>query len=166
MAVLTWSLWPASDRPALPPPRARVYTAYSACLLTDSGGVTGPLTAPVWAGMQAASVRTAGKVSFLAVVGPATVDNARLYLNSLMTRHCDLVVAATPTEVAAVRAQAQRERATRFLTVDAGAAAGDGHAGSGARPQNLVVVPAGSPETVTAAIAEAVTRSAQQRGHR
>src|ERR1700761_9200785 len=70
--LVPWLVWPST-----PAPRARVYKAFTACLLTDSRGIAGPQAAPVWAGMQKASLATHVKVEYLAVVGPDTVDNAR-----------------------------------------------------------------------------------------
>src|SRR5215469_1180521 len=71
--LLAGSSHPAAR--ALPPARARVYTAFDACLLTDADGVTGAQAAPVWSGMQAASLVTSGKVSYLAVTGDDTAAN-------------------------------------------------------------------------------------------
>ena len=110
---------------ALPPPRARVYSAFDACLLTDSGGVTGAQAAPVWAGMQAASLKTSGKVSYLAVAGPDTPANAVSYVNTLVQRRCDLVLAVGPSEASAARDQAAVFPKTAFVVVDSGKSNGN-----------------------------------------
>lgn len=47
--VVGWLVWPAHPEP---PPRARPYLEYTACLLTDGQGLAGPLSASVWGGMQ------------------------------------------------------------------------------------------------------------------
>lgn len=134
----------------LPPPRARVYGSFNACLLTDSAGVSGPTAAPVWAGMQAASVKTSRKVSYLAVSGPDTEPNAVAFVNTLVQRKCDLVLAVGDSEVAAVAAQAKAFPAQRFVVV-----------GSAAAGANLTVVPAGAAQAVQTAVTQAVETSPQ-----
>ena len=136
---------------ALPPPRARVYTAFDACLLTDSGGVAGAQAAPVWAGMQAASLKTSGKVSYLAVAGPDTAANAAAYVNTLVQRSCDLILAVGPSEVSAAREQAAAFPKVAFVVVDAGASKG-----------NVTAVPPGTDAEVTAAVQSLVTAAARQ----
>lgn len=84
---------PSHPARALPPARARVYTAFDACLLTDAAGVGSAQAAPVWSGMQAASLQSSGKVSFLSVYGPDTAANAVPYVNTLVQRQCNLVLA-------------------------------------------------------------------------
>ena len=112
-------VWPRGRD--LPPARARVYTDASACLLTDSAGVAGSLAAPVWAGMQSASVRTRTKVSYLAVYGDDSVANAVPYVNTLVQRKCDLVIAVGASEVGAVRQRAAAYPAVRFAVLGSGA---------------------------------------------
>jgi hypothetical protein len=145
--------WPSGRQ--LPPPRARVYTDFSACLLTDAGGVSGAAAAPVWAGMQAASVKTSGKVSYLAVSGPDTQANAVFFVNTLVQRRCDLILAVGPTEVAAVRTQARTFGAVQFVVVERTAAAGGTSA-------NVSTVEASSDTTVSSAIEALVTRAASR----
>jgi hypothetical protein len=129
----------------LPPPRARVYSAFGACLLTDSDGVAGQAAAPVWAGMQAASLKTSAKVSYLAVSGPDTVANAENFVNTLVQRKCDLVLAVGVTEASAVQARAKAYPAVRFVVVGSGAAGG-----------NVTVIPPGSADGGRDAVAAAV----------
>jgi hypothetical protein len=70
-----WAVWPSQ-----PAPRARQYLEFTACLLTDDHGITGPEAAPVWAGMQEASLATRAKVQFASVVGRQSVENAVPFL--------------------------------------------------------------------------------------
>ncbi|MBI3687532.1 MAG: BMP family ABC transporter substrate-binding protein [Actinobacteria bacterium] len=146
-----WLLWPSPSGRTLPPARARVYTEFSACLLSDSSGVSGKAAAPVWAGMQEASATTAGKVSFLAVAGPESESNARLYLNALVARRCDLILAAGTAEVAAVRARAPALGSTTFVVVGTGSSAG-----------NLTVLPVAPPAGVSAAIRDVVVAASER----
>jgi DNA-binding LacI/PurR family transcriptional regulator len=146
--VVVLLVWPSGGR-KLPPPRARVYTQFNACLLTDADGVSGPAAAPVWAGMQAASLKTSGKVSYLSVYGPDTVANAVPYVNTLVQRKCDLVIAVGPTEVAAVRSQATAFPSARFVVVDSGTSSG-----------NVSVVESSPNSAVSSAVQGLVTRAA------
>jgi basic membrane lipoprotein Med (substrate-binding protein (PBP1-ABC) superfamily) len=110
-----WFWWPA---PAPPPPRARPYLDFTACLLTDDQGIAGP-SAPVWAGLQDASLATRAKVQYLAVPGPQTESNALPFANSLAQRQCDLIFAAGVAPVAAARAVAPGYPAIHFYLVAA-----------------------------------------------
>jgi hypothetical protein len=96
--VATWLFWPVGPPPP-DPPRARAYLQYTACLLTGERGVNDPAAAPVWAGLQDASLATHAKVQYLAIVGPQTVDNGLTFLNNLAQTGCDLVFAAGDTTV-------------------------------------------------------------------
>ncbi|HKT00991.1 MAG TPA: hypothetical protein VJT31_15800 [Rugosimonospora sp.] len=150
LIVLTGlTIWITHRGRQLPPPRARVYTAFDACLLTDGQGVSGQAAAPVWAGMQAASTKTSGKVSFLSVYGPDTAANAVSYVNTLVQRKCDLVLAVGGAEVAAAQGQARQFTSTHFVLV-----------GSGSTQSNVTVVPGGSAAQVTSAVQQIVTKAA------
>jgi hypothetical protein len=140
--LLTWVLWPEPETD----PRARVYTEANACLLTPADGVTGKDAAPVWAGMQQASLATRGKVQFLEVDGPQTAQNAATYLATLVAGKCDLVLAAGPGPNAAVAATASDHPDVPFVVVGQGSTSG-----------NVSVVPSASPDRVTAQIAEHVS---------
>jgi hypothetical protein len=111
--VLAWVLWPSGA----PVPRARPYLAFTACLLTDGQGVTGPRAAPVWAGMQDASLSTHAKVQFLQVTGEGTVANAQPYVASLVQRKCAVVVAVGTAQVGAVLADAPKYPGVRFVVL-------------------------------------------------
>jgi hypothetical protein len=113
VAGLVWLLWPAAE----PAPRARQYLDFTACLLTDEHGVTGADAAPVWAGMQDASLATHAKVQFLTVEGPQTAANALPFLASLAQGRCDMVFAAGTIPVAAVDEGASRFPKVRFYVV-------------------------------------------------
>jgi basic membrane lipoprotein Med (substrate-binding protein (PBP1-ABC) superfamily) len=98
--------------------------------------------------MQSASLETLAKVSFLSVVGPDATDNAATYLNTLIVRHCDLIVAVGPAEVAAVSAQAPSSPSMHFAVV-----------GGGEGAANVAAV-ALKTDADTAAIVAAVVKSA------
>lgn len=106
----------------VPAARARVYVNVDACLLTGSSGVSDPAVAPVWAGMEDASLATRVRVSYLQVSGPATEANALPFLGSLLIRGCKVIVAAGGAERAAVLEDARRFPAVRFVIFGAGTA--------------------------------------------
>lgn len=109
-----------------PDPRARQYKEFDACLLTDEKGiVTGAPAAPVWEGMQAASLETRARVTYVPVVGEPSADNARPFFNSLMQRKCDVVLAVGAAQVEATQAGAKGHPEARFVVVDGSKAAGN-----------------------------------------
>ncbi|MFC7279965.1 hypothetical protein ACFQS1_38910 [Paractinoplanes rhizophilus] len=112
-AALVWLLWPDDHDE----PRARQYTAATACLLTPAAGVADHDTAPVWNGMQQASLATHGKVRYLAVNGDQTLANAATYLATLAIGGCDVILAAGSAPAAAVDANAATYPETRFVVV-------------------------------------------------
>jgi hypothetical protein len=114
---LGWLLWPARMPEQ---PRARQYLEFTACLLTDSSGVAGRVAAPVWTGMQNASLATGAKAQYLAVAGPQTPENAVTFLNSLAQGHCNLIFAAGEVPVAAVGMGAGAFPNGRFYVVGGG----------------------------------------------
>lgn len=148
VAGLVWALWPAPQPPE--PPRARQYLAYTACLLTDDHGTQGPAAAPVWAGMQDASLATRAKVQFLVVTGPQTAENAAPFVASLAQSHCDLVFAAGRAPSAGVRRSAPTFPRVRFFLV------GDPNPGG-----NISSVDGRTPELVRASVAGILERSAR-----
>ncbi|GAA3236357.1 BMP family ABC transporter substrate-binding protein [Streptomyces sp. XM83C] len=101
-----------------PDPRARQYTEIDACLLTGEKGVqAGTPAATVWQGMQEASLDTRARVTFVPVMGPQTADNARPFLNSLVQRQCEIVLAVGDAQVEVVSADAGKHRDVRFVVV-------------------------------------------------
>jgi hypothetical protein len=139
--LVTWGLWPAKKEP----PRARVYLDYTACLLTDANGLQSAEAAPVWAGMQKASLATHAKVQYLAVTGEQTADNATPFLNSLAQRHCSQIFATGAAPAAAARKAASTFAGVSFYVVG-------GSGGSG----NLTVIPSGGAAAVTTSVDEAI----------
>jgi basic membrane lipoprotein Med (substrate-binding protein (PBP1-ABC) superfamily) len=139
--LLTWWLWPSGSAA----PRARQYRDVDACLLTDPHGLAGARVAPVWAGMQDASAATRIRVSYLAAQGEDTLGNALPYLASLLQRGCSVVLAADPTEVAAVAADAPKYPKVRFVVV-----------GGAAPGSNVNQVNATQPATVQAQVKQAI----------
>ncbi|MEH0821539.1 MULTISPECIES: hypothetical protein [unclassified Micromonospora] len=119
VVLLAWVLWPADP----PPPRQREYRAETACLLTGEKGVTTPEAAPVWAGMQEASLATHVKIQYLEVNGPQTAANAESFLASLVQSKCELILAVGPAPVGALRATAARFPSVHFVGVGGGTAA-------------------------------------------
>jgi hypothetical protein len=117
--VLAWVLWPEPANA----PRERRYRNVTACLLTDSKGITGPDAAPVWAGMQEMSLRTLVRVQFVAVSGEQTPANAAAYLAGLTQGSCDVVVAVGTAPVGAVAQNAGRFPDVRFVSVGGAASA-------------------------------------------
>ncbi|MCP3820579.1 BMP family ABC transporter substrate-binding protein [Streptomyces sp. A3M-1-3] len=114
----------AGDGESGPPdPRARQYADFDACLLTGRAGVGGPDAVPVWAGMQDASAETRARVNYVPVMGEQSVKNAGPYLNSLLQRQCDVVLAVGKAQVGVVEAEAGRHPKVRFVVVDGDATA-------------------------------------------
>lgn len=145
VAVLTWALWPAETPP---PPRARQYIDFTACLLTGERGITEPEAASVWKGLQQASTATKAKVQYLAVTGPQTVDNATTFVATLAQTNCDLVLAVGELPVASVNKSAPTFPDTRFFVVR----------GTATRA-NVTIVDGQTSEQVTAAVENLVTRA-------
>ena len=141
-----------------PPPdasagRSRSYSAFQACLLTGSGGVSDAVAALVWAGMEDASAATHAKVSYLAVMGPQTEANASTFVGSLVARQCGVILAAGQAEMAAVAADAGRFASVRFAIV----AASEGPFASNA--PNLAVV-TGNQAQLRSGVASFVAKAA------
>lgn len=102
-------LLPSSPSRYVPPLRARPYSAYMACLLTDSQGISSAEAKPVWSGMQAASKATNQQINYLAIQGEETPANADTYLNTLALRGCNTIVT-----VGKLANQAVHDRATAY----------------------------------------------------
>lgn len=139
------AIWLLQPEPAAEPPRARQYLDFTACLLTDEHGIQSPQAAPIWAGMQDASLATHAKIQYLSVTGPQTVDNAAAFLASLTQRHCNLVFATGDTPVTATRENAAKYPTVGFYIV-----------GAGTNTTNLNHIQTNTQQTVNDIIAKAV----------
>jgi basic membrane lipoprotein Med (substrate-binding protein (PBP1-ABC) superfamily) len=133
---------------SLPAARARAYVNVDACLLTGPGGVSDPAVAPVWAGMEQASLPTRVRVSYLSVTGPATQANAAPFLGSLLVRGCKVIVAAGTPERAAVLADAGKFPAVKFVIFGAGSA-----------PSNVTVLAFAAAGGVQSSVANVMTEA-------
>ncbi|MCS0637855.1 BMP family ABC transporter substrate-binding protein [Streptomyces sp. LP05-1] len=143
-----------------PDPRARQYKEFDACLLTDEKGIAeGAPGAPVWAGMQRASLETRARVTYVPVVGEQSVKNAGPFLNGLLQRDCELVLAAGRAPVAAVTAAAGDHPDLRFVVVPpAGSTGSTDPAAKGGTAKNVTAVApgAGVPDEVAERLRRAV----------
>lgn len=147
-AVLVWVLWPSTPQRYMPDPRSRQFSSFTVCMLTGSHGITDPQAAPVWSGVDDAAKATGLQSSYLSVPAPDTEAAAEVYVNTVASRHCSLVIAAETSEVAAVNARAPQYPSQRFVVVGAGASA-----------SNVVDIPSGSASATRAAVAGAVERA-------
>ncbi|NUR71023.1 MAG: hypothetical protein HOU81_09390 [Hamadaea sp.] len=116
IVIAAFVLWPRSEEE----PRARQYRDVSACLLTDSAGISSSAAKPVWAGMQDASLKTLGQVRFLSIAGPQDVSNGRTFVNSLVLSRCAVIVAAGKLPVETVTEVARESPHQKFVIVVAG----------------------------------------------
>ncbi|MFJ8110260.1 hypothetical protein [Streptomyces sp. NPDC096132] len=118
LVVTAVLLFSHDDRPPIPATRARAYTDVDACLLTGEQGITaGTTAAAVWQGMQDASLKTHARVSYAPVTGEQSTGNARPFLNGLLQRSCDVVLAVGGPEVAAAQETAARNKKVDFVLV-------------------------------------------------
>ncbi|MFF4902091.1 hypothetical protein [Streptomyces sp. NPDC001068] len=123
--IVTVALRPDGEGgPRVPDTRARHYTEVDACLLTDGKGITGGTAAEVWQGMQDASSKTHARVSYAQVIGEQNTGNARPFLNGLLQRSCDVVLAVGRPEAAVAAQAAPVHRDVGFVLVGDTAAAG------------------------------------------
>ncbi|WP_406170027.1 hypothetical protein [Streptomyces sp. NBC_00996] len=125
VAVTGYLLSRDDGKRQLPDTRARHYKDIDACLLTGKNGITaGTTAAEVWQGMQDASLTTHARVSYAPVTGEPSAANARPYLNGLLQRSCDVVLAVGKPEVTAAAQTAPQYQKVDFVLV------GDDGAGS------------------------------------
>ncbi|MFE4701211.1 hypothetical protein ACFRIC_29545 [Streptomyces sp. NPDC056738] len=161
--TVTWYLLSRGDsEQRLPDTRARHYTDVDACLLTGKDGITaGTTAAEVWQGMQDASLTTHARVSYVPVTGEQSAANARPYLNGLLQRSCDVVVAAGKPEATAAGQAAPQYRKVGFVLVggQAGSTA-DGKGGT-KNPANVTVAHTG--DGLRAEVARVVEREVNAR---
>ncbi|MGW7363621.1 BMP family ABC transporter substrate-binding protein [Streptomyces sp. NPDC054841] len=137
-------LFAGGEESGPPDPRARQYKEFDACLLTGEKGIAaGTPAAPVWEGMQQASLETRARVNYVPVMGPQSAENARPFFNSLVQRQCDVVLAVGAPQVEVTTAGAKQHPKVRFVVVDGapGAAAGSGTAAG--KSGNLTVAKQG-----------------------
>ncbi|MEU6194556.1 hypothetical protein [Streptomyces sp. NPDC047061] len=139
-------------RPPIPDTRARHYTDVDACLLTGEKGISGGTAAAVWQGMQDASLKTHARVSYAQVLGEQSTGNARPFLNSLLQRSCDVVLAVGRPEVTAAAQTAPTHKSVCFVLVG----------GGGTAASNVADVSAG--DGVRADVAGAVERAVAGQG--
>jgi hypothetical protein len=146
------------DQPAV---RTSPYTNYTACLLTDSTGITGT-AAPVWAGMQGASRIARERASYLTIQGADTSANADTYINTLALRGCDIILAdgALPDQGVTDRATAFPK--LRFIAIPEPATAGTtgSAAPSPTKPaSNVTTIAETTPAAISAAVQTALVRA-------
>jgi hypothetical protein len=98
-------------------PRARQYLTFTACLLTDSHGLTGRPAAQAWSGMQQASLATRAKVEYAPVMSGSTPAAATPVLAGLLQGHCNVVIAAGPAQVAALVSEKVRPPGVRLVAL-------------------------------------------------
>ena len=117
-------VWPSSKAaPYRPPTRARVYNAFTVCLLTGPQGIAGSDAAPVWAGVRQAANSMNDQAQYLsAVASPETVGSVTPFANTLIQQQCGVVIAVGPVEVTTVESIAPDNLKTRFVVVGSGSA--------------------------------------------
>lgn len=142
-----WAFWPTSEPTAAP--RARAYKDVDVCLLTDAHGISAPPGRQAWQGLQDYSKKSAVRVSYVPVIGPATAKNAAQYLAGLVQRRCRVVVVTGPAQIDAAKGAAQRSPDTGFVLVTDGgqdSSSGQGQSDTARKDQaNLVSVNATDP---------------------
>ncbi|MBR7836440.1 hypothetical protein KDL01_24395 [Actinospica durhamensis] len=106
LALLAWPGGAGRPGEITPVARARTFTAFDACLLTDRGGLEGSAAA-AWTGMQRAAAATHAQVSYLSMQGPETAGNAQTYVDTLALRGCAMIIAAGQTPSSGVLAAAR-----------------------------------------------------------
>ncbi|MFF3143559.1 hypothetical protein ACFVRU_17945 [Streptomyces sp. NPDC057927] len=156
VAVTGYFLSRTDTKRQVPDTRARPYKDVDACLLTGKDGITaGTTAAEVWQGMQDASLKTHARVSYVPVTGDQSAANARPYLNGLLQRSCDVVVATGKPEVtAATQTAPQYQKVDFVLVADAGA--------DSTSAKNITVTRVG--DGLRAEVAGVVEREVEARG--
>jgi hypothetical protein len=143
--------WPFGHRQPAAGPQARRYLNATACLLTNSRGITpGAPGAPAWRAMQAASLATHVMVSYLPDTGQA---DASVMLSTLMERHCGVII-TTGTPADRVITAAKADRHQKFVLIAAsvpGRPAG--------MPNTIAVSPASAPARINQAIRELASQT-------
>lgn len=137
VSAAVWLAWPS--RAPKHETRARQYAHFTQCLLTDAAGVNSPAAQPVWAGMQQSSVKTAAKSQFLAIPAAAARYDAETYVNTLVARGCDVILAAGPVPVRVATEAAASSPARHFILVGDGPSAGNTIVVRSAKPSAAAV---------------------------
>lgn len=160
--LLIYMLWPTEPTPYHPASRARQYSNHVACLLTDETGITGKAATPVWAGMQQASTSTHMQVTFLAMQGPATLQSAQAYLNTLALRGCNIIITSGTLPDQAAESQAHSYPNLRFIATSEATAAMRASASpaSSVTPGNLTNIGAETAVEIQATVDRALTSNA------
>lgn len=117
-AFTTWALWPTPHPTEAA--RARAYRDVDICMLTDSAGITGPIAAQAWQGMQDYSHDTTVRISYVPLVGPDTTQNADQYLAGLIQRRCRVIIVVGQREITAAGAAARANPDARFILLTNG----------------------------------------------
>jgi hypothetical protein len=133
-------------------PRARQYIAFTACLLTDSHGLAARPAEQAWSGMEKASLATRAQVEYLPVMSGSTPAAAMPYLASLLQRHCKVVIASGPAQVAALVSERARPAGVRLVAM-----------GSVPARSGIMTVPA-SGSGVAPAVDQVITAAVAQSG--
>ncbi|RZU44142.1 hypothetical protein EV284_1601 [Streptomyces sp. BK022] len=156
VAAVTWvRLTGRQDGP--PDTRARQYKEFDACLLTgDKGIAQGTDAASAWRGMQRASLQTRARINYVPVTGAQSEANTQPFLNSLMQRHCGVLVAVGAPQARVARAAAAEHPEVRFVLIDGASTAAGGKAG------NVTAVEPGA--SLPAAVADAITQAVRASG--
>ncbi|MFI9390912.1 BMP family ABC transporter substrate-binding protein [Streptomyces bauhiniae] len=141
-----------------PDTRARQYKEFDACLLTgDKGIAQGTDAASAWEGMQRASLETRARINYVPVPGEQSVAGTRPFVNSLMQRHCGVLIAVGASQAQVAHEAAANHPEVRFVLVDGASTAGRDKA------ENVTVAEPGAslPEAVADVIRRAVAASGQ-----
>ncbi len=125
LAVVTWFAWV----PAQPEvPRAREHRDYDICLLTGEQGIAAGPAKAAWDALQAVSLETKVRLSYLTVTGEQTAARAQQFVASQVQQKCGIIVAVGAQQVTAVNEVKDRYPAVRFVVtgdqVDGAALAG------------------------------------------
>lgn len=145
---------PASAETHTPEIRARTYSSIADCLLTGPDGIQSTTAAAVWAGMQAASTSSRAQVSYLSMLGADTLANAQAYINTLVLRGCNVILAVGTAPVRAANEQAAVWPHQRLIAITAGTSP---TAATAAQSGNLTVLPASNPQTLQGQIRALLT---------
>jgi basic membrane lipoprotein Med (substrate-binding protein (PBP1-ABC) superfamily) len=115
---LTSKAQPTGSTALTPPPAGQASPNYSACMVTDTGGIDDKsFNAAAWAGMQAA--QSAGKAKVQYVASKTQADYAP-NIAALIAKNCKLVVGVGGLMSDAINAAAKSHPSTHFAIVDAG----------------------------------------------